>query len=129
IKIMFDEVKKIQTEKIDPKTLELQIRKFTSSWYLSREQASSQSSIFALYQTIGAGWQYSNTFIDRLNKVTPDQMMEVSKKYLTGFTYGVVGPEPVSLAGLPGVVAPTKTPAAATAAIPKQESKKTSHKK
>ncbi len=31
VKVIFDEVKKIQTEKIDVLTLELQVRKFTST--------------------------------------------------------------------------------------------------
>jgi zinc protease len=98
VKVMFDEVKRIQTEKIDPHTLELQIRKFVSSWYLGREQASSQATILALYETIGSGWKNSNSFIDRLHKVTPEQMQKVAQKYLKDFTYGVVGPEKVQLA-------------------------------
>jgi zinc protease len=93
VKVIFDEVRKIQTELIDAKTIELQVRKFTSSWYLGREQSSSQARIFALYEMIGTGWQDSNTFIDRLNTATPEKVREVAQKYFKDFTIAVVGPE------------------------------------
>lgn len=99
--VMFKEVQKIQTELVDSQSLELQVRKFTSTWYLGREQSSNQASILALYETIGKGWANANTFINRLEKVTPEKMREVAKKYYRDFTYAVVGPEAPKLDFLP----------------------------
>ncbi len=105
-RVIFNEVKKIQTELIDKVSLELQIRKFTSTWYLGREQASSQATILALYEMIGNGWQNSDGFIKRLEAVTPEQMREVALKYFKDMTYGVVGPELPDLSFLPAAKMP-----------------------
>lgn len=98
VHVIFDEVRKIQSQPIDKKTIELQVRKFTSSWYLGRETGSSQARIFSLYEMIGTGWKDSNAFIDRLNTVTPEKIIEVSKKYFKDFTVAYVGPEKIDLA-------------------------------
>lgn len=92
-KVIFDEVKKIQTELIPEETLELQIRKFTSSWHLGREQAASQASILSLYEIIGGTWKNANSFIGRLNAVRPELVRKVAQNYLKGFTYSIVGPK------------------------------------
>lgn len=119
VKVMFDEVKRLQEEPLDTQTIEHQIRKFTASWYLSREQSSSQAKIFSLYEMIGPGWQASNTFIERLSKVTPDSIQQASKKYFKDFTVSVVGPENISLDDIiPGL------PVTATKAAPAKSSKK-----
>jgi zinc protease len=127
VSIMFDEVKKMQTEKIDPKTLELQVRKFTSTWYLGREQASSQATILALYEILGNTWKNADGFIARLNKVTPEAMLLVSQKYFKDFTYGVVGPEKPNLS-LPGMApsitaSPSPSPTAKPSAKPTPKAK------
>lgn len=90
--VIFDEIKKIKTEEIDAGHLELQVRKFTSSWYMSREQSSSQASIFSLYEILGNGWKDSNTFIERLKKVKPKDLNEVAQKYFKDYTMTLVGP-------------------------------------
>ncbi len=91
--VIFDEIQKMQTEALDTKTLELQIRKFKSSWYLSRELSSSQAKIFAMYELRGGGWRNSNSFMDRLEQVTPDHIQNVMQKYFKNYTMTTVGPE------------------------------------
>jgi len=136
VKVIFDEVKKIQSDLIPSKDLELQVRKFASNWYLGREQASQQARVFLLYEEIGLGWRQSNTFVERLRQVTPDQVREAARNYLKDFTVAMVGPQEIDIRDLvPGLIpeapvdaemtpastqepAPTETPAAATLPSP-----------
>ena len=117
VKVIFDEVKRIQNELIPSKDLEVQIRKFASTWYLGREQASQQARVYMLYEELGLGWRQSNTFIDRLKTVTPDQVREAARNYLKDFTVALVGPQEIDIRDLiPGFV--IETPASAEPADP-----------
>jgi len=97
VEIMFEEVKKMQVAPVSTDDLETQVNKYLSSWYLSRETKMSQADIFSLYETLGLGWENSNSFIDRLNKVTPDQVMKAAQEYYKDFSFVVVGPQAVNL--------------------------------
>jgi zinc protease len=97
VKVIFDEVKKLQTEVIEPAQIELQIRKFRSSWFLGRETSSSQTRIFSLYEMIGTGWKDANTFISRLNTVTPEKLQAAAKNYLKDYTFAIAGPDKVDV--------------------------------
>lgn len=100
VKVMFDEVKKLQTELIPQKEFENQIKKFLSNWHLSRESSSSQTKILSYYLIQGMSWKDSNSFIDRLKKSTPESVRAAAQKYFRNYTVSVVGPAPVPLNGL-----------------------------
>ncbi len=104
VKVMFDEVKKIQTQPITDEEIDHCIRKYVSSWWLARETPMTQAKIFGLYEILGLGWPASIGFIDRLKKVTPELVMAAMNKHLTNFTTTLVGgtkPEIESL--IPGL--------------------------
>ncbi len=90
IRVMFDVLRQLEKETIDPKLLESKVNKALSSWYAARETRSSQARIFSLYESYGIGWENADTYIDRLQKVTPQQIQSVLKKYLKDFTFVVI---------------------------------------
>jgi len=97
VDVILEEIKKLQIEDLEPTTIELQVRKFLSGWYLGRESRSSQAMILALYEIMGIGWEQSNTFIHRLEQVKPADIKRVMREYLKDFTTVVVGPSEVEL--------------------------------
>lgn len=97
VELIFEEVKKLQVEPASEELLKLQVNKFLSGWYLSRETRSSQASIFALYEVFGIGWENADFFISRLERVKPEDIQRVMKTYLKDLTYVVLGPESVDL--------------------------------
>ncbi len=97
VRVMFDEIRKLENEKIDPKLLKIQVNKALSSWYAARETRSSQARIFALYESYGIGWENADTYISRLQRVTPEQIQEVLKKYLKDFSFVMVSSKEVDL--------------------------------
>lgn len=121
LKVIFDEVKKIQTELIDPKRIELQIRKFRSSWFLGRETSTSQTLIFSLYEAIGTGWRDANTFIGRLNTVTPEKLRAAAQNYLKDFTISIAGPDKVDVFKIMGTKPASKKAPGKAAKAPKAD--------
>jgi zinc protease len=97
VKVMFEEVKKLQVELVSPELLDLQVRKFLSSWYAGRETRASQAAIFSLYEVFGMGWENSNGFIKRLEKVSPEDVQRVMRNYLKDVTVQILGRERVEL--------------------------------
>lgn len=127
VKVMFDEVRKMQTDLLPATDLANQVKKFISSWYLGRETGTVQARIFLNYETLGMGWKASNSFIERVQKVTPEDVRRVMQKYFTDYTVTLVGPERLKIESLiPGmpepVVAaePAKTEAAPVKAAEKK---------
>lgn len=124
VRVMFDELKKLQTEKVDEKTLKHQVNKALSSWYAARETRSSQARIFALYENYGIGWENADTYISRLEKVTPEQILEAMKKYMKDMSFAVVAGKEVDLSPilgtkpLPPVDAPVAKPAEVLTTVP-----------
>jgi zinc protease len=88
--VMFEVLRKLEQEKISQKLLDQKINKALSSWFSARETRSSQARIFALYETYGIGWENADTYMDRLQKVTPEQIQNVLRKYLKDFTFVVI---------------------------------------
>jgi len=113
--VIFEEVKKMQIGRVTQETIDMQVNKFLSSWFLNRETRASQAIILSLYEILGIGWENSNSFIKRLEKVNSDQIQEVMKKYFRDMSYVVVGPDvqgvPEKLHELGFIVQPNVTSA------------------
>lgn len=112
VRVMLDEVRKLQSEKISSAQLNHQINKSLSSWYAARETRSSQARIFSLYEAFGIGWENADTYIARLERVTPDQIQDVAKKYLQNFSFAVVASTDLNLAPVLSAAGFFKEPAA-----------------
>lgn len=93
VSVIFEEVKKLQVATVSPQNIELQVNKFLSNWYLSRETNTNQAAIFSLYEVMGIGWENSNSFIRRLSRVSPQDIQTVMRKYMRDFSFVVVGRE------------------------------------
>jgi zinc protease len=97
VQVIFAEIEKMKTELVPADDLRNQSRKFSSNWWLSREQSSSQARIFSMYEILDLGWEASQGLMERLNKVTAEDVRRVSQKYFTNYTVGLVGPQNVDL--------------------------------
>ncbi len=104
IRVIFQEIRKLQSQPINETTLDRQVRKFTSTWYLSRETAAAQASIFLLYEMIGHGAKDAHTFLERLNKVRPADVQRAAANYLKDFSFTIVGPSPLAESELKDLV-------------------------
>ena len=91
------EIAKVKNELIDEQELERvraqviaeQVYELDSVYYLAMQ--------IGILETVGLDWQLLDEYADRLNAVTPEQVMAVAKKYLVDeqLTVGVLEPQPI----------------------------------
>ncbi|TVQ81049.1 MAG: insulinase family protein, partial [Bradymonadales bacterium] len=91
VAVMFEEVKKMKEQKVEQDEIDLQIKKYLSSWYMGRETRSQQSNILAFYELMGIGWENSGSFIHRLQRVDADAIQRAMTKHLRDMSVAVVG--------------------------------------
>jgi zinc protease len=91
VSVMLNEIKKLQTELVDKQFL-LGIKGgFLTSYYLGQETNSAQAAELARYELIGGGWRKSLIFLDEVNKITPEKVQTVAKKYMKNIRFIVLG--------------------------------------
>jgi zinc protease len=91
VSIMFQEIQRLKEERIDEETLKDVAAVYITKHYLSDETAASQAQNLALYELEGRGWEDYLTFEQRIKRVTPDDILRVTQKYLRNFSFGVLG--------------------------------------
>jgi zinc protease len=89
--IMLDEIKRIQTETVDERTISGVRGGFLTSYFLGQETNSAQAAEIARYELIGGGWRNSLNFLEEVNKITPEKVKEVSAKYIKNLRFVVLG--------------------------------------
>lgn len=105
VKVIYDEVKRIQTELVPAEDLRNQVSKFISSWWMGREAPMSQARIFNYYEISGLGWAKSNMFLERIQRTTAEQVRAAAQKYLKDYTVSMVGPQSIDVRDLiPGMI-------------------------
>jgi predicted Zn-dependent peptidase len=97
--VMLDEVDRLKKEPIDESDITATVAEFLTKYYMSQETNAAQAGELAKYEMLGGGWRNSYAFIDRLKAVTPEQVQQVSQKYMKNMRFVVLGkPEAVNKA-------------------------------
>jgi zinc protease len=91
VSIMLNEIKKMQTELVDETDISGVSGQFLTNFYMSQETNAAQAAELARYELIGGGWINSLTFLDRVKKVSPNDVKNVSQKYMKNIRFVVVG--------------------------------------
>jgi zinc protease len=97
--VMLDEVDRLKKELISDTDITATVAEFLTKYYMSQETNAAQAGELAKYELLGGGWRNSYAFIDRLKSVTPEQVQQVSQKYMKNMRFVVLGkPEAVNKA-------------------------------
>ena len=59
--------------------------------YMEQETNAAQAGDLATYELIGGGWSNSNTFLERIRAVTPQDVQRVAQKYMHNLRFVVLG--------------------------------------
>lgn len=75
------EIKRLQTEPISEKELNRIKTQITAEKTFERDSIFGQAMELGILETVGLGWQTAEKYLDRINRVTPAQIQEVSQRY------------------------------------------------
>jgi zinc protease len=91
IKVMFTELKKLQTEPLTDKMLKDRVAMFLTEYYTDNETNSAQADFLADCELLGNGWKTADSFMQRIRSVTAADIQRVANKYFHNLQMVVIG--------------------------------------
>lgn len=99
VRVMLNEVKKLQNEPVSEKILNDQRNGYITVYYLNTETNASQADFLARYELAGAGYAKAERYLENIRKVTPEAIQKVCQKYMHNFQFVLLGnPQELKLA-------------------------------
>ncbi|MFQ3582292.1 MAG: pitrilysin family protein [Chloracidobacterium sp.] len=93
VTVMLDEIERLKSELVEPSELRATVAQFLTTYHLAEETNSGQVSALALYELLGGGWRQAFVSLDRLQSVTPEQVRDAARRYMTNLRFTAVGEE------------------------------------
>ena len=98
IKVMINELEKIQTEGVTEKDLKDKINQYITRVYMSMETNAAQANRLATYELAGQGYAAAENFIPDLKKVTPADIQNLCKENIKNLQFVLIGnPETLTI--------------------------------
>lgn len=91
VKVMFSEVRRIQTQRVPVKRLREAINEFTTGYWMGQETNMGQATALANWELTGGGWRNGEMFVRRMAAVTPADVQRVSARYLRNARFVIIG--------------------------------------
>ena len=91
VRVMLNEIKEMKTSLISQRQLDAVAGQFLTTYYIGQETNAAQAGELARYELIGGGWRNAFEFLNRIRQVTPEQVRDVSNKYMKNIRFAVVG--------------------------------------
>jgi predicted Zn-dependent peptidase len=91
LRVMFDQVDFMQRQVIREEGLKAIVMGFLTNYYTKLETNDAQAAKLAEYELLGGGWRRMQTWIADVEKVEPEDINRVSKKYLKNFHFAAMG--------------------------------------
>jgi zinc protease len=93
------EVAKLREELISPEELARVVAQVTAADVYQQDSLFYQGMRLGILETVGLGWNKLDDYVQRIQAVTPEQVREVARKYLTDDRLTVAMLEPLPLEG------------------------------
>jgi predicted Zn-dependent peptidase len=91
VRIMLDEIARLQHEPISPEELKGTIQHYLTRYYLGQETNAAQAGELAQSELLGGGWRNSTVVMDKLSAVTAADVQRVAQKYMRHIRFVVLG--------------------------------------
>jgi zinc protease len=89
--IMRDEIRRLQTETIDPEGLKRLVQQFITDYFLKNETNADQASFLARATLFEGDYRAANRFVEQLREVTPVDVRRVAANYMHDFRFVYLG--------------------------------------
>ncbi len=93
VSVMLDQIRLLQTRALNKEVIDEIAAFFLTKYYLGQETSAAQVGELARYELIGGGWRNSFEFLKGVRAVTPDEIRNVSNRYMRNIRFAVVGNE------------------------------------
>jgi zinc protease len=91
VSVMLNEINQLKTRRVDEQEISGVTGQFLTTYYMSQETNAAQAAELARYELIGNGWRDSFEFLNRVRRVTPEDVQRVSQKYMKNLRFVVLG--------------------------------------
>ncbi len=91
IRVMFDQIDFLQRQIILKEPLRSIISGFLTQYYTKLETNDAQAAKLAEYELAGGDWRKLVSWIDEVNKVSPEDINRVCRTYLKNFHFAAIG--------------------------------------
>lgn len=91
IRVMFDQIEFLQRQTILREPLRSIISGYLTQYYTKLETNDAQAAKLAEYELLGGDWRKLVTWIDEVNRVTPEDLNRVCRTYLKNFHFAAIG--------------------------------------
>ena len=91
VRIMLDEMARLQQERISPDELKGTVQHYLTRYYLGQETNAAQAGELAQAELLGGGWRNSAVFMEKIRAVTAADVQRVAQKYLHNIRFVVLG--------------------------------------
>jgi zinc protease len=91
VRIMLDEMARLQAEPISQEELKGTIQHYLTRYYLGQETNAAQAGELAQAELLGGGWRNATVFMDKISAVTPADVQRVAQKYMRHIRFVVLG--------------------------------------
>jgi len=89
--VMLAEVRRLKDEPVSSDVLEQAVNVFVTHYYLGLETNASQAALLGRYDLVGGGWEEAGDFIEEVRGVTPEDVQRVTRRYVNGIHFAVLG--------------------------------------
>ncbi len=98
IKVMINELKKIQTESVTEKDLKDKVSQFITRVYMAMETNAAQADRLASFELSGIGYQAAEKFIEDMKKVSPADIQKICQENIKNLQFVLIGnPETLTI--------------------------------
>lgn len=91
LRVMLHEVNRIQTEPISDKELHDQIKVMVTDYLITQQTNASQAEALGQYELLGGGWANADVIVERMQKVSPDEVRKVAQAYIHNVDFVMLG--------------------------------------
>jgi zinc protease len=88
---MLGEVRRLQDEPVEERTLEQAANVFVTGYYEALQSNGSQAALLGQFELLGGGWEEAGDFVDEVRAVTPEDVQRVMRAYVHNLHFAVLG--------------------------------------
>jgi len=91
VAVMLEQIRLLRTRQLNDAVVSEIAGSFLTSYYLGQETSAAQAGELARYELIGGGWRNSFEFLNRVRRVSSEDVQRVSNQYMKNIRFAVVG--------------------------------------